>query len=119
VKIIDRESTGNEHISLEYVRLPKGAESYPHLHVNTHTAVYTLQGEVKLYYGDRLENVVVVGKHDCVYIPPNVIHYVVNERDEEMISIVARTPSHHEVKEFKELFETMQPAGQSIAIHEH
>jgi len=90
-------------ISLEYVVLPKGAESMPHAHLETDTVVFTLQGKVKIYYGEALSEQVVVMPLGCVHIPPGVIHHVVNEHDEDMIAVVARTPHLHQVQEYSHL----------------
>jgi uncharacterized RmlC-like cupin family protein len=105
VQIFGEDDIGGSNISLEYVILPKGRESTPHLHVDTYSVIFTLQGVAKIYFGESLENIVTAGVDDSVYIPPNVIHYVVNEFEEEMIAIVARTPSSHSVKEFPMLLD--------------
>lgn len=95
--------SNTSQLTLEYVVLPTGAESVPHAHIETHTVVYTIQGGVRIYFGDQLENQLVVEPQESVYIPPGVIHHVVNERVEDMIAIVSRTPSFNEVEEFPEL----------------
>jgi uncharacterized RmlC-like cupin family protein len=95
--------TGCDAISLEYVRLAKGSESSPHAHVSSHTVVFTLTGRVSVYFGQQLEQGVTVGPFDCVYIPPGVIHYVVNEGDEVMTAVVARTPDRNVVEEFPDI----------------
>ena len=107
ISIFNPANTLGNHISLEYVILPKGAESTPHAHLDTHTVVFTLQGSVRLFYGDRLEQQKIVGPEGCVYIPPNVIHYVVNEHDEDMIAVVARTPYKHQIREHQELLDLL------------
>ncbi len=108
INIFNPQSVDNNEISLEYVTLPKGAESSPHAHIGTHTVVYTLKGGVRIYFGDNLENQVEVKPQGCVYIPPNVIHHVVNEHEEEMVAIVARTPASHQVKEYTHLLENIE-----------
>jgi uncharacterized RmlC-like cupin family protein len=54
-------------------------------------------------FGECLENEIVAGPGDCVYIPPDVIHYVVNEDLEPMEAAVSRTPATHTVVEYPEL----------------
>ncbi|MEO0584076.1 MAG: cupin domain-containing protein [Bacteroidota bacterium] len=99
---IFNETQTQGQISLEYVILSTGAESSPHIHVGTHTVVYTLQGKVKVYYGEKLQHHVKVGPRDSVYIPPDVLHYVVNEDEQDMVAVVARTPGKHLVKEVEQ-----------------
>lgn len=90
-------------ISLEYVVLPTGAESIPHAHLETHTVVFTIQGGVRIYFGEDLEHQLTVAPKESVYIPPGLIHHVVNENEEDMIAVVARTNSAKGVKEFPHL----------------
>ncbi len=103
IQIFNSSVTGCDSISLEFVSLPKGAESSPHAHVSSHTVVFTLTGNVRVYFGRRLERDVRVGPLDCVYIPPGVIHHVVNEGDEVMTAVVARTPDRNIVEEFRDI----------------
>jgi quercetin dioxygenase-like cupin family protein len=44
ISIFNGLNTGNDQITLEYVILPKGEESTPHAHVDSHTVVFTLNG---------------------------------------------------------------------------
>ena len=103
IPIFNEENLGISDICLEYVILPKGKESIPHLHVDTFSVIFTLKGVAKIFYGENLESFGEAHQGDSVYIPPNIIHYVINEYDQEMVAVVARTPSQHIVKEFPEL----------------
>ena len=95
--------TGCDRLSLEFVELQTGEESSPHAHLGTHTMVYTISGSVRIYFGKRLETVLDVCPGDCVHIPPDVIHYVVNAQAMPMRAVVARSPARHEVVEYPEL----------------
>lgn len=106
IPIFSTRNVGDQ-ISLEYVVLPKGAEATPHSHIGVHTVVYTLQGGVRIYFGEDLDKQVIVRPQGCVYIPPDVIHYVVNEHEEDMVAIVARTPYDYKVKEYQNLLSTI------------
>jgi uncharacterized RmlC-like cupin family protein len=90
-------------MSFEFVSLPQGAESVPHAHVGTHTMVYTLSGQVHIFFGEELENTLQVGPTESVYLPPNVIHYVINPSVEPMTALVARSPASHTVAEHPSL----------------
>lgn len=103
ISIFNFENTKCNELSLEMVILPKGEESTPHAHVGIHTMVFTLSGAVTLYFGDQLQHNLSVTKSACVYIPPGVIHYVVNQNDEPMVAIVARSPYCHKVIEYPQL----------------
>lgn len=103
ISIFNFENTNCNELSMEMVILPKGEESTPHSHVETHTMVFTLSGEVTLYFGDQLQHNLSVTKSACVYIPPGTIHYVVNHNEEPMVAIVARSPYLHKVIEYPKL----------------
>jgi uncharacterized RmlC-like cupin family protein len=98
--IFNEADLGSAPLCLERVTLQMGEECVPHLHLGTHTVVYTLTGRVRVHYGDELQHAIEVGPSDCVFIPPGVIHYVVNEWPEPMTAVVARTAARHEVLEF-------------------
>lgn len=107
IHIFDPDTVKNGELALEYVILPTGAESRPHSHIDTHTVVFTIQGSVRIYFGEELENQLTVAPQESVYIPPGVIHHVVNEHEEDMIAVVARTPSVGKVKEFPHLINSL------------
>jgi uncharacterized RmlC-like cupin family protein len=77
-------------VSLERVTLCQGEEGIPHAHIDTETVVYTLTGRVLVSSGPDLADVIEVGPEDCLYIPPNEPHYVVNPWPEPMVAVVAR-----------------------------
>lgn len=115
IKAISPETTGIDNISMELLTLPPGAESLPHAHKNVHTVAYIISGSVRLYVGERLEKYHDILSGDFVHVPPDVIHFPVNEGNEVLFAVIARTPANPSVVEFKEL--THNVRGVDI-IHE-
>lgn len=91
---ISQQTTGQSHIYMCKVIIPphQAETAIPHAHIGTETAIYIEKGEVVVFFGDALEEVVVVSEGEYLHIPPGVVHYPVNRRDKEMIAIVTRTP---------------------------
>ncbi|HEY9630698.1 MAG TPA: cupin domain-containing protein [Coleofasciculaceae cyanobacterium] len=87
-------TTGQSQIYMCKVVIPphQAETAVPHAHIGTETAIYIEKGEVVVFFGDALEEVVVVLEGEYLHIPPGVVHYPINRRDREMIAIVTRTP---------------------------
>jgi uncharacterized RmlC-like cupin family protein len=98
---ISPDQTQQSNIYMCSVRIPPGAETTEvHCHNNTHTAIYIERGEVVVYYGKKLEHKVVAKQGEFIHIPPGVIHYPVNETEEDMVAIVSRTPANQTTTTF-------------------
>ena len=91
---ISQQTTDQSQIYMCKVVIPphQAETAVPHAHIDTETAIYIEEGEVVVFFGDELENVVVVSEGEYLHIPPGVIHYPVNRRDVSMTAIVTRTP---------------------------
>ncbi|HEX2917695.1 MAG TPA: hypothetical protein VHN81_04210, partial [Edaphobacter sp.] len=57
---ISAESVGSEHIHMQLVTIPPGGRAHAHKHVSHETAIYALQGESGVWYGQHLEHHTVV-----------------------------------------------------------
>ena len=71
---IASETVGSSGICMHLLTMPPGARAKAHLHENHETAIYCLSGAVDTWYGDRLENHVLVKAGDLFYIPAGVPH---------------------------------------------
>ena len=91
---VSQQTTGQSQIYMCKVVIPphQAETAVPHAHISTETAIYIEKGEVVVFFGDALEEVVVISEGEYLHIPPGVIHYPINRRDVEMIAIVTRTP---------------------------
>jgi uncharacterized RmlC-like cupin family protein len=88
---ISQATAGAHNIYMAVFRVPPGARSRPHYHAECESAVYMLSGALKVRWGDRLENDVVLEPRDLVYVPPRETHVLENQSDTEPAEyVVAR-----------------------------
>ncbi|MGN7293809.1 cupin domain-containing protein [Rhizobium sp. SAFR-030] len=88
---IAAETVGAQGICMHILTIPPGARAKAHLHENHETAIYMLSGRADTWYGERLENHVVVSAGELFYIPAGVPHLPANSSDEPATAIIART----------------------------
>ena len=88
---ISQATAGAHNIYMGVFRVPAGARSRPHYHANCESAVYMLSGDLEVRWGERLEESVVIGPGDLVYVPPRETHVLENRSDTEPAEyVVAR-----------------------------
>jgi uncharacterized RmlC-like cupin family protein len=75
---VSRESVGATGLSLNVTAFPPGGKSNTHMHRDYETAIYGVEGDIALFYGERLENVVTAGKGDFIFIPSYLPHKAYN-----------------------------------------
>jgi uncharacterized RmlC-like cupin family protein len=85
------DTAGSRGISMTVVTLPDGARAKTHLHRGIETAVYVIEGEASMYFGDALGDCVEAHTGDYVYIPADVPHLVLNRSGEPCRALVAHT----------------------------
>ena len=90
LKGISRESVGSSGISMVLLNVPPGGRSKAHRH-DHETAIYMISGETNAWYGDSLENHMVLRAGDLFYIPAGVPHLAANLGDETVVQVIART----------------------------
>ena len=88
---ISQATAGAHNIYMGVFRVPAGARSRPHYHANCESAVYMLSGKLEVKWGQHLEESVVIGPGDMVYVPPRETHILENLSDTEPAQyVVAR-----------------------------
>jgi uncharacterized RmlC-like cupin family protein len=75
---ISQATAGAQNIYMALFRVPASAQSRPHYHENCESAVYMLSGSLRVKWGDRLEEEVVLEPGDLVYVPPRETHVLEN-----------------------------------------
>ncbi|CCV07844.1 conserved hypothetical protein [Mesorhizobium metallidurans STM 2683] len=88
---IATETVGSAGICMHILTMPPGARAKAHMHESHETAIYMLSGEVHTWYGDRLEQHIVVKAGDLFYIPAGVPHLSANLSDSPSSAVIART----------------------------
>jgi len=89
---ISAETVGASAIHMQLLTMPPGARAQAHKHESHETAIYVLNGEGGMYYGERLEQHLVARPGEFLYIPANVPHQPYNvSQTEPCVAVVART----------------------------
>jgi len=84
-------SVGSRGISMTVVALPDGARAKTHLHRGIETAVYVIEGEAEMHFGEALGELVRARAGEYVYIPADTPHLVVNRSGAPCRALVAHT----------------------------
>jgi uncharacterized RmlC-like cupin family protein len=88
---ISQATAGAHNITMKVQVVPPGARSQPHFHEGFESVVYVLRGELRLRWGDQLEQSEQLGPGDMLYVPPQETHVVENPSDDEPTEyVVAR-----------------------------
>lgn len=93
---IARETVGARGLCMHLLTIPPRARAKAHLHEAHETAIYTLEGEVVMWWGERLEHRMDTAAGDLVYIPAGVPHLPANLSDREARAVIARTDPHEQ-----------------------
>ena len=94
---VSAETAGARGICMHMVVFPPGVEANAHYHDGFETAIYILEGQVETRYGHRLEQVVVNGPGDFIFIPPGVPHQPRNMSQTEFArAIVSRNDAREQ-----------------------
>lgn len=89
---VSASTAGASGLCLQLASLRPGARARAHLHAEHETAAYVIEGEMVLWSGERLEQKLVAGPGDFLYIPNGVPHLVANGSDREpAVAVLART----------------------------
>ncbi len=99
-------SAGASGLCLQLASLPPGARARAHQHDQHESAAYVIEGEMMLWFGERLEQKLIASPGDFIYIPAGVPHLVVNGSESEpAMAVLARTDANEQehVTELPEL----------------
>ncbi|MDX1036378.1 cupin domain-containing protein [Sinorhizobium medicae] len=88
---IAAETVGSTGICMHLVTMPPGARARAHRHEAHETAIYVLSGEAHTWFGEQLQEQVIVKAGDMLYIPAGVPHLPANLSDAPCTAVIART----------------------------
>lgn len=96
---ISATTAGAAALCLQLASLPPGARARAHQHDEHESAAYVIEGEMIMWFGERLEQKLIARPGDFIYIPSGVPHVVMNGSDAEpAVAVLARTdPNEQEV----------------------
>jgi len=84
-------TAGARALCMTLVTLPDGARARTHLHQGIETAAYVIEGEVSMYYGERLQDLLHARAGEYVYVPPDTPHLVINRSGATCRALVAHS----------------------------
>src|SRR5688572_28627534 len=88
---VSAELSGSQAIWMGVIRIPPGGRANAHLHEAHETAIYVLEGEGEMWYGDELQEHITFSAGDFVYIPAGVPHVPANSSStSDIVGIAAR-----------------------------
>lgn len=88
---IAAESVGSAGICMHILTIPPGGRARAHKHDSHETAIYVIDGEAEMWFGERLEHHMVTRTGDMIYIPANVPHLPTNRSGKPCTAVIART----------------------------
>ena len=84
-------TAGSRAICMTLVTLPDGARAKTHLHRAIETAVYVIEGETEMYFGERLGELLHARAGEYIYVPADMPHLVINRSGAPCRALVAHT----------------------------
>ena len=89
---MSRQNVGARELSMNVATIPPGGVAAAHVHVGFELMLYIVEGNVRHYFGERLDQVVDNQGGDFIFIEPDIAHEVHNLSDEEpVVAVVARS----------------------------
>jgi uncharacterized RmlC-like cupin family protein len=88
---IARETVGSTGICMHLLTIEPGQRAKAHKHEHHETAIYVLDGDAQMWFGERLEELMHLKAGDLLYIPANMPHLPANTGDKPCTAVIART----------------------------
>ena len=97
---VSAESAGASGLCLHTLVVPPGGRGKAHLHEHHESAIYVIEGEGEMWWGEGLAHHELVDAGDFVYIPAGVPHLPGNRSTTvPMTAVVARTDPNEQESE--------------------
>ena len=94
---ISAENTGAQGICMHLLKMPPNGRAKAHMHENHETAIYVIEGEACMWYGENLEQHMVVKAEEYLYIPAGMPHLPYNPSETEpCTAVISRTDPHEQ-----------------------
>jgi uncharacterized RmlC-like cupin family protein len=87
---ITKASADSTQLSMNRIILPAGMKGLRHMHKDTETVIYIIEGNSRTLIGERGEIAVDNKAGDFIFIPANVWHQPMNVSQERVIAIEVR-----------------------------
>jgi uncharacterized RmlC-like cupin family protein len=112
---IAADNVGSSGICMHLLTIPPGGRARAHLHENHETAIYVINGESSMWYGEGLRDHLTVRAGEFLYIPAGTPHLPYNDTDEPVTAVIARTdPNEQESVVLLPELESLPHIGGSV-----
>lgn len=110
---VSAESVGSTGLWLGRIEIGPGGRTNAHYHEHHETAIHVLDGEAEMWFGDSLQDHMVAGPGDYIYIPAGVSHVAANRSATEPVhAVIARTdPNEQESVVLQPELDALVPKG--------
>ncbi|MGD1869190.1 MAG: cupin domain-containing protein [Neomegalonema sp.] len=88
---ISAETAGAKGVCMHVLTMQPGDRAKAHFHENHETAIYMISGVTEMWYGEELEQHLVVKEGEMLYIPAGVPHLPMNTSAAPATAVLART----------------------------
>ncbi|MEO0718320.1 MAG: cupin domain-containing protein [Pseudomonadota bacterium] len=88
---ISAETAGAKGVCMHVLTMQPGDRAKAHFHENHETAIYMISGVTEMWYGEELEQHLIVKEGEMLYIPAGVPHLPMNTSDAPATAVLART----------------------------
>jgi uncharacterized RmlC-like cupin family protein len=89
---VSAETAGSRRLCLHTLVIPPGGRGKAHLHEHHESAIYVIEGESEMWWGEGLAHHELIDAGDFVYIPAGVPHLPANRSSTApMTAVIART----------------------------
>ncbi len=89
---ISAQTAGSKSICMHLLTIPPGGKARPHLHESHETAIYVMNGEAEMLYGEGLRERMTIRAGEFLYIPAGMPHLPYNTSETEpCVAVLART----------------------------
>ena len=89
---VSASNTGAHGICMHTLEILPGGRAKSHYHIAHETAIYVIDGPGHMYFGEKLEEHVVIDSGEYLYIPAGVPHLPYNPSETKTIkAVIART----------------------------
>jgi uncharacterized RmlC-like cupin family protein len=85
------ETVGAQHVCMNILPMPPGAVAKAHYHTGIETIAYMLEGECAVYYGDNLQDRVLVHQGEQCFVAADVPHAPRNDSGKPCTWIVVHS----------------------------
>ena len=86
------ENSGAQGICMHMVNIPPRGRAKAHMHENHETAIYVISGVTEMWFGENMEEHMVIKAGEFLYIPAGMPHLPYNPSETETATaVIART----------------------------